>query len=336
MVIEKNEKLPEFADNFLHQLELKGRQPSTIKRYHYDLADFFQWLAKEKGNWEKNTWLSLQQNDFEDFFNMIKMERRYSIATIKRIYTVLKRLWNDEGTENMNPFPSIDMISKSGDRKLTKEDFFSVKEVLALRDIIFSDAGLTENQQRFRHLLVDRNATIIMLLMDYGLTLKELVSIEMKDLSFGANTIYVSSNTSISRTLTISNQTKKQIHQYLTTIPSPVRPSYHSNDSLLIAFDYQRGTFRWNYDNEQPKTLSEMAVQKMIREEIKRAGLRKGLCAQQMRNTCILKKIHTKANTIDELKSWFGFKTVLSLKRYIEFYENEAKTFDFFHTPQQN
>ncbi|EEL61798.1 Phage integrase [Bacillus cereus F65185] len=35
-----------------------------------------------------------------------------------------------------------------------------------------------------------------------------------------------------------------------------------------MAFDFNRGTYRWVYEKDAPKGLSEVAIQKMIRLEV--------------------------------------------------------------------
>lgn len=85
-----------------------------------------------------------------------------------------------------------------------------------------------------------------------------------------------------------------------------------------MAFDFNRGTYRWVYENDAPKALSEVAIQKMIRLEVKRAELGRRISAQQMRNTFILRLIKQGINE-DELVNKIGFKTKVSLKRYYQY-----------------
>ncbi|MBO1581614.1 hypothetical protein J4P91_18625 [Bacillus sp. XF8] len=72
----------------------------------------------------------------------------------------------------------------------------------------------------------------------------------------------------MSRIITLAEEDKKQLFRYYKTIPEPVRPKYHSYDPLFVAFDFTRGTYHWSYENEAPKGLFEVSVQKMIRLEI--------------------------------------------------------------------
>lgn len=102
------------------------------------------------------------------------------------------------------------------------------------------------------------------------------------------------------------------------TIPEPVRPKYHSNDPLFVAYDFTRKTYHWSYDNDAPKALTEIAVQKMIRLEVERANLRKGISAQHLRNTFILQLIENEVLE-GQIINQVGFKSKLSLKRYYDY-----------------
>lgn len=55
----------------------------------------------------------------------------------------------------------------------------------------------------------------------------------------------------------------------------------------------------------------------MIRLEVKRANLRKGIAAQHFRNTFILRKIQANHGP-EEVMQQVGFKSKLSLKRYYD------------------
>ncbi|MGE9856441.1 integrase, partial [Bacillus sp. AF62] len=153
-------------------------------------------------------------------------------------------------------------------RALRKEDFITKEEEKRLKNIFSSSEGLSEEQLSVRPLLIARNVSILSLLSDYGLTLQELVSLQMQQVHFGKNMITVLHNKGTERRIMLKEEDKIRLFTYYKTIPEPVRPRYHSTDPLLVAFDFKRGTFRWVYDNDAPKALTAIAVQKMIRLEV--------------------------------------------------------------------
>ncbi|OFD70543.1 tyrosine-type recombinase/integrase [Bacillus mycoides] len=311
-------------EGFSSYLSSKGRKPSTIKRYIYDVESFIQWLHLSKRDDEDNIWVSLQKKDFESFFNFLKEDRQYSDKTIHRIYVVLNRLY--EYLDLPSPIESIIHIDPPN-RALRREDFISLREEKNLKQVVASLEGLTEKQQSTRPMILERNISIITLLLDYGLSLKELVSLRMIHVHFENNTLSIPEDSKVNRTIHLKEKDKLHLYNYYQTIPEPVRPKYHSNDPLFVAFDITRGTYHWSYDDDAPKFLTEISVQKMIRLEVKRSNLRKGISAQQFRNTFVLRGIKQK-HTPKQIMQQIGFKSHLSLKRYYDYYKKNERDTD--------
>lgn len=191
-------------------------------------------------------------------------------------------------------------------------------EEALLKQTVLSTKGLTERQVKYRPLIMDRNVCIINLIVNYGLSLQELVSLNMSHIQFARNTLIVPGENGVTRSIFLTAEDTQQLYKYYSTIPEPVRPRQHTDNPLFVAFDFNRGTYRWVYENDAPKALSEVAIQKMIRLEVKRAELGRRISAQQMRNTFILRLIKQGINE-DELVNKIGFKTKISLKRYYQY-----------------
>lgn len=308
----------EFQDTVQHFSTFlldKGRKPSTIKRYAYDIEDFGHWLQESKKLPLHNIWTTLNTEDYEEYFNDLKKQRNYSDKTLHRVYIVLSRLY--QYLELPNPIEDMSFVIQPN-RALRDEDFISKAEEKRLKYILTSLEGLTEKQCSVRPVLMDRNIAVVHLLINYGLSLQELVGLQMNHVHFENNTISVPGIVGIERTVLLTVDDKKILFNYYKTIPEPVRPKYHSNDPLFVAFDFTRKTYHWSYDNDAPKVLTEIAVQKMIRLEVERANLRKGISAQHLRNTFILRLIENEVLEGEIIKQ-VGFKSKLSLKRYYDY-----------------
>ncbi|PGR92928.1 tyrosine-type recombinase/integrase [Bacillus pseudomycoides] len=308
----------EFQDTVQHFASFlldKGRKPSTIKRYVYDIEDFGQWLQKSTKLPTYNIWMTLDKKDYEAYFYDLKKKRQYSDKTMHRVYIVLNRLY--QYLKLPNPLEGM-QLSIQPNRALRDEDFITKEEEKTLKSILSSLEGLTEKQRSVRPLLMDRNISIVHLLIHNGLSLQELVGLQMKYIHFENNTISVPGIVGIERTIFLTEDDKKRLFNYYKTIPEPVRPRYHSNDPLFVAFDFTRKTYHWSYENDAPKALTEIAVQKMIRLEVERANLRKGISAQHLRNTFILRLIKHQISE-DQIIKQVGFKSKLSLKRYYHY-----------------
>lgn len=314
------DSLPDYSAGYLETLESKGRQESTIKRYFYDLNDFSAWMRVVKKEDGFSVFQSLDTEDYQAYINFLIQQRHYSLRTLRRVVTVLKQLVSHQvasGKLAYNPVNGVN-LNLEEEMAFSDEDFVKEKEMQLLAEVMKSLEGLTENQQKYRHLLIDRNLSIITLLSAYGLTLHELTSLRMNQLNFTKGTVKVFSETSLSREIAISKEDQRLFYSYYETIPAAVRPAWYSSHPFFGAFDYQRGTFRWVYTTNSPKPLTEIAVQKMIRLEVERAGLRKGISAQHLRRTCILKEIRAGIEP-EAVRAKFGFKSSLSLNRYVAY-----------------
>jgi len=304
----------EFEDtlqNFSFFLASRGRKASTIKRYVYDIEDFGRWLQASNHFQEKNVWNKIDKGDFEAYFRELIYQRKYGEKTIHRIAIVLKKLYQFLDI----PSPIVEMQGITPpNRALRKEDFITKEEEKKLKNILSSSEGLSEAQLSVRPLLIDRNVSILSLLLNYGLTLQELVSLQMQQVHFGKNMITVLHNKGTERRIMLKEEDKIRLFTYYKTISEPVRPRYHSTNPLLVALDFKRGTF----DNDAPKALTGITVQKMIRLEVARAQLRKGISAQHLRNTYILRCLERNMSTEEVIKRT-GFLSHLSVKRYVEY-----------------
>ncbi|EJR73202.1 hypothetical protein IK9_05276 [Bacillus cereus VD166] len=217
----------------------------------------------------------------------------------------------------VSPLDSIN-LSLIPDQSLNNNDFITEMEEKLLKQTVLSTKGLTERRAKYRPLIMDRNVCIINLVVNYGLSLQELVSLNMSHIKFAGNILMVPGENGTTRPVSFTMEDTQQLYKYYTTIPEPVRPRQHTDNPLFVAFDFNRGTYRWVYEKDAPKALSEVAIQKMIRLEVKRAELNRRISAQQMRNTFILRLIKQGLNE-DELVSSVGFKTKISLKRYYQY-----------------
>lgn len=264
------------------------------------------------------------EKDFESFFNYLKDNRQYSDKTVHRIYIVLNRLY--EYLDLPCPIDRTIHINPPN-RALRREDFVSFQEETCLKAVISSLEGLTEKQRSARPMILERNISIITLLLDYGLSLKEVVSLQMRNVHFENNTLSIPEDSKVNRIIHLREEDKLHLYNYYKIIPEPVRPKYHSNDPLFIAFDFIRGTYHWSYEEDAPKFLTEISIQKMIRLEVKRANLRKGISAQHFRNTYILRSIQGN-NTPKQIMQQIGFKSNLSLKRFYDYYKHPIANTD--------
>ena len=322
IILNETISLEENLKAFSTYLSEKGRKHSTIQRYAYDIKDFYRWLNENELLLHIKSWNEISDHDYQAYFSMLENKREYSLKTRHRIWVVLKKLHTFLGI--VSPLDDIH-LSLIPDQSLNDNDFITELEEKLLKQTVLSTKGLTERQAKYRPLIIDRNACIINLIVNYGLSLQELVSLNMSHIQFARNTLTVSGENGVTRSVFLTAEDTKQLYKYYSTIPESVRPRQHTDNPLFVAFDFNRGTYRWVYENDAPKALSEVAIQKMIRLEVKRAELGRRISAQQMRNTFIFRLIKQGINE-DELVNKIGFKTKVSLKRYYQYLMLSKKT----------
>ena len=102
--------LEKTTQHFTDYLQQKGRKPSTIKRYMYDVEHFLSWLENTNRTIDEYIWESLNKEDFKMFFHYLKEERHYSDKTIHRIYIALNRLY--ESLDLPSPIESVIQIEQ--------------------------------------------------------------------------------------------------------------------------------------------------------------------------------------------------------------------------------
>ncbi len=83
--------------------------------------------------------------------------------------------------------------------------------------------GLTERQAKYRPLIMDRSACIINLMVNYGLSLQELVSLNMSRIQFARNTYVVPGENGLTKSVCLTKENTRKLYKYYTTIPKPLR-----------------------------------------------------------------------------------------------------------------
>ncbi|MBB6449227.1 site-specific recombinase XerD [Geomicrobium halophilum] len=317
----QGEKLPKEAQHFLDFLASRGRKPSTLRRYAYDLADFYS-FAFIHGDQKTASNDLLDPSLLEDYFAFMIERRKYNHKTTKRIAAVLKRYFyflSQTYGLGSNPMESV-TLPPADDEKITQDHLLSAGEIRQLLTSIESDLGLSEEQAQARPLLAPRNKVMIQLLLHQGLRLQELHGLSLDDVNFGTGTMTVSPEDGEvkKREIQLSKNDRRDLHRYVQMIPKPVRPYPGEGHPLFVSFDFQKQTYRWSYEDDEPKRLTIVAMQKMIREESKRAGLAPGKSAQHFRHTYIVSALKH-GHTLEELQEKLGLHSELVLLRYQEY-----------------
>ncbi|EZH67325.1 hypothetical protein DH09_05155 [Bacillaceae bacterium JMAK1] len=314
------EQLPPTANQYLEQLALKGRKSSTVRRYAYDIADFYSFI-------DVTNHTAYTKETLEHFMKHLIQERHYKHKTYKRVYRVLHSYFNHlmhRNVINENPIEHV-LLPDEDDEPLTEDDLFTTKEINQLLRSTESIEGLNDDQKQSRPLLAPRNLIMLRLILFYGLRLQELHGLHIDNL-LSSNTLFVTpvDGEVNPRKITLQQKDQTLLANYLDVIPKAVRPVHGNEHPLFVAFDFKRQTYRWSYEEDKPKRLTIVAIQKMIREELRRAGIPLGRSAQHMRHTFIVNALGS-GRTTKDIQTQLGLHSELVLLRYETLSESMKK-----------
>ncbi|MED1304071.1 integrase [[Bacillus thuringiensis] serovar konkukian] len=298
-------------DLFFADLLKRGRKPSTVKQYRYDLTLFISYLQKQFKMPPGDVFSSFDTNTLERYLKTLRKEREASISNVKRVRGIVINFLQFHGAADS-------LKSDIAPQKLTSKHFASDEEIERLLRIMRSYSGLTEYQASGRKFIMNRNILLVHFMLHYGLSIQDIITLSMHDIHFGTNTITPGGLHAYKRSITLSKEDTKLALSYYKKIPKLIRPRQQTGDPFFVAFDFGPQTFRWDYEKDQPAALTRIAVQRMLQKEVKRAETR--VTPTMLRNRFILNSLQNGMQPI-EIKAYLGLKSVEALHRYTQFWK---------------
>lgn len=299
--------MPSFVTDFIEKLtESHQLERSTIKMYQYDILKFLIWYEKNNYALDFDKWRHLTQNDYQAYFTYLK-KKNSSEANLKRITAALNLLLH---------FYNVDFhltSTRKRQRPLSDDDFINEDEDKRLLDAV-KYRYLNDKQHDIYPFIEERNQSILLLMLRYGLSVDEICRVNIGDINFSQNEIRVYMKDRW-RTVPIQKDHKRILLSYYNSIPEPIRPKAYTKQAFFLPLNPFNCTFYYDYINEQPRRLSKRALQLLINNECKRAGLKRTISGTQLRNTAILNGIKEGMTNL-ELKNLFGMRTSHALLRY--------------------
>lgn len=293
----------------LYMLRL-GRKQSTINNYRYELALFLKWLQSHQDVSYENL-KALTSNDIQTYLDSLSSNSKYASASLKQKYTCIKSF--------LEYYKAQIDINKEPPSKLKESNFPTDQDIKRLLSTMQSLEGLSEYQANGRQYIIKRNMLWVHLMLSYGLSINDIVTLSMNDINFGTGIIKPGKETAIPRQVELSKEDQQLLFTYYKEIPEVLRPRQHTSDSLFVAFDFARLTFRWNYKTDSPQPLSKRSIQDMLKKESKRANI--NVIPSTLRNRFILNSLRDGVQP-QEIKSMLGLKSTKTLYPYIDFYND--------------
>ncbi|PGK30330.1 integrase [Priestia megaterium] len=301
--------IPLIVQRFLVHLHESEKKHSTISMYKHDLHAFFRWLNQQHPHIAPET-LPEGRECYEEYFTYLK-EKNLSEANLRRVASHLNGLLR-----------FYDLIHQIGvlkattkkQRELTDNDFISKNDACLLLESVISHKNLTDTQLKIHEYIASRNQSILILMLHYGLTINEVVSLNIKDINFSQNTLTITT-TKGKRILDLSSDDKKIIYNYFSAIPSLFKPKDYTDDPLFLSFHPQKMVYWYDYNLNKPRRISLIGVKRMIEKEVQRSGLQAKVRSTQFRNSCILNKL-LEGYSNEQIIYYFGLSSRHALYRY--------------------
>jgi len=258
----RREDNPEFLNSFLdYSITILNKSPNSVKEYNYDLAMFLKYMKihfkmTDKTDFEEikindfniNTLKKITLEDIHAFVSYLATANRSKPATrarkISTIRIFFKYLAVKAKIIEVNPAQNLETPKQ--DKRMPK--YLSLEESQKLLEI-----SSDENNRN-----KERDFAIITLFLNCGMRLSELVTINIKDISFTDNKLNVIGKGNKERTIYLNKACINAVNDYL-----KVRPregvKFDSKDALFLS--------------ERRERISNRTVQYIVEKELKAAGL---------------------------------------------------------------
>ena len=239
--------LPSYVDDFLIYMEsISGKSLNTIKEYRYDLSMFFRFMSEKKGLEKPEDFTvsmldDIKLTDLYSFLNYTNCERGDKAVTRARKVACLRSFFkychSKANLISGNPAAELDSpkITKSLPR------YLELDECKALLNVIDGDHK-------------ERDYCMIILFLNCGMRLSELVGINVGDIS--GDSLVVMGKGNKERTVYLNESCKEAINNYLAVRPKAEGPNANA---LFLSNRRQR--------------ISSKTVQYTVKKYIKAAGL---------------------------------------------------------------
>ena len=222
--------LKSLVKGFVLTKQTEGKSPRTVEYYRDNLRRFL-WYA-EKHSWPDDIRL-LTEWHIKEFLGYVATEThrwgledngsessqcKASLSTVHHYFVVLSCFFNwlvQEGFLQENPMARI-RVARPKPRVIIPYSAEEIKRILAICDYNY------EHNARF---LGSRNRAIILVLLDTGIRLSELVGIKLNDIDNANGHIKVSGKGGKERMVRMGKATQKALWRYLMYRPQNGRPA---------------------------------------------------------------------------------------------------------------
>jgi site-specific recombinase XerD len=305
--------IPDFLKNYLYYLEtIQNTSPNTVNEYYYDLRLFLRYIKVLKFYPEnfKKSFFDINEIDIIDFdieileninlsqlymfMSYITRERENSstsrarkVASIKSFYRYLKNK-----AKIIEKNPSSDLESPKVDKTVPK--YLNIEESKRLLNSVEGD-------------FEKRDYAILILFLNCGIRLSELVNIDLKNIK--NDSIVIKGKGSKERVVYLNNSTLEAIKNYL-----EVRPKDNVKDREAL------------FLSKRKSRISRKTVQYLVKKYITLSGLDpKRYSAHKLRHTAATLMYRHGSVDIRSLQEILGHESIKTTEIYTHIDNNHLR-----------
>ncbi len=287
------------SQDFTTYLHESDRSPLTIQGYTADLSVFARWF--EQTNGEACEPQSITPIDIQEYRQFLLTVEQRKASTINRHLASLSVYLDWAITQGMieqNPSKHIRTIKQTE----TVHRWLNKKEQYALQRAAEKDVQVARMRYAKRWLVRQRDASMVIFLLNTGLRLNEVINLQMEDLRLSERKgqIFVRQGKgSKQRTVPLNSHAYKAIEEW-----QKIRPDHTKNTFVFIPLE-----------TESARALSSRAIQRAVRRLGKLADLPR-LSPHALRHT-FAKNLVNSGVSIEKIAALLGHSNLNTTRIYI-------------------
>lgn len=323
--------LPQFVFTFIsaHQGTWASR---TKTAYVQDISDFFEYLTDyhyvdAPSSVTVELMDRLGADDIEPFKTWLNQAGRHNSAVaMKRKLSALASLYRylqTHGKVGSNPMPGV-VVAKDTHKNDSVVALNTSEREAFLNAVEKGTEKTTKHMNKFRERTVLRDKAIVYLLLGTGLRVSELVGINLTDLSFEDNSVWVTRKENERRIVYFSNDVATALQEYVEEEREKYAPylPFKKKGETEEEFAAREITYESDqpalfYSNKRHR-MSVRAVQKMVKKYADMSITSgKHITAHKMRSTYAT-SLYQETNDIYLVATALNHKNIETTKRYAE------------------
>lgn len=302
-------KNPDYLNSFLdYSITILNKSPNSIKEYNYDLAMFLKFIKIRFKLTDETDFSAItisdiplsviskiNLDDIHSFLSYLAIELKSKPSTRARKVSTIRIFFNylskKAGLIENNPAQNLE-TPKLGKRM---PKYLTLDESKKLLDITLAAEEDNENNIR--------DYAIITLFLNCGIRLSELVSINIKDITFSECKLNVIGKGNKERTIYLNKACMNAITNYIDNARPKEGIKYDSKDALFLSKRRER--------------ISNRTVQYIVKKELQQAGLdTKKYSVHKLRHTAATLMYQYGNIDIRALQELLGHKSISTTEIY--------------------